>query len=145
MVETINGAAVHTLADAQAALSRAYWSREQVTLKLADGRGVTTPGHSLPVHPTQVYSAVNAALLALLCWTFYPFRRRDGVVIGLLLTLYPLSRFLLEHIRTDEAAIFGTGLSISQNVSLLLLGAIALYWALLYRRPARLALPLEAP
>jgi phosphatidylglycerol:prolipoprotein diacylglycerol transferase len=143
VVDTINGTVVRTLAEAQVALSRAYWSNQQVTLKLADGRGVSSPGRSLPVHPTQVYSAVNAALLALLTWTLYSFRRRDGVVIGLLLTLYPISRFLLEHIRTDEAAIFNTGLSISQNVSVLLLGGIVLYWFLLYRRPARLALPLR--
>lgn len=138
-VATINGAEVHDMAGAQRVLSRAYWSGEDVTVALRDGRRVIGAGQSLPVHPTQLYSAVNAALLAWITWTYYAFRRRDGEVIGLLLTLYPISRYLLEDIRTDEAAIFGTGLSISQNVSVGLLAAVAVYWFILLRRPPKLA------
>ena len=90
---------------------------------------------SRPVHPTQLYSSINAALLAWLLWSFYPFRRRDGQVIGLLLVLYPISRFLLEIIRVDESAVFGTGLSISQNISLLLLLGAVLLWGWLRFSP----------
>ena len=100
---------------------------------------IDIPTRSRPVHPTQVYSAIHAALLAWVLWSFFAFRRRDGEVIALMLTVYPISRFLLEVIRIDESAVFGTGLSISQNISLVLLvGAIGL-WIYLYRQPNRLA------
>ena len=76
------------------------------------------PDFSLPVHPTQVYSAINALLLSLMLWFYYPFRRHSGEVLALLLILYPLGRFLLEIIRTDEGGQFGTALTISQWVSI---------------------------
>jgi len=90
---------------------------------------------SLPVHPTQIYSAVQAALLAWVLWSFYPFRRRDGQVTALMLTIYPLSRFLLEFIRIDESAFFDTGLSISQNISLVLFVLALGLWIFLSRQP----------
>lgn len=93
---------------------------------------------SLPVHPTQIYSAVNAALLAWVLWSFYPLSRRDGEVTALMLTLYPISRFLLEIIRIDEAAVFGTGLSISQNISIVIFASAIGLWAYLRsRKPNR--------
>lgn len=98
---------------------------------------------SLPVHPTQIYSTVNAALLACVLWLFYPLRTRDGQVTALMLTLYPIARFLLEIIRTDESPIFGTGLSISQNVSLLILVGVAALWVYLWSRPSNIQ-PLAA-
>ena len=72
-------------------------------------------------------------------WVYYPFRRRDGEVIALLLTIHPISRFLLEIIRTDEPAVWGTGLSISQNISLLILVLAAGLWFYILRQPRRLA------
>src|SRR5690606_15834824 len=93
------------------------------------------PERSRPVHPTQVYAAINAGLLGWFLWSYYPARRRDGEVVGLLLTLYPLGRFLLEAIRTDEGSFLGTGLSISQNISLVLLAAMAMFWWYLLRQP----------
>ena len=94
-------------------------------------------GSSLPVHPTQVYSAINAALLCLFLLAYHPFCRRDGQLFAVFLTIYPVARFLLEIIRTDEASMFGTGLSISQLVSIgILCGAAVLWWRVL-RQPAR--------
>jgi phosphatidylglycerol:prolipoprotein diacylglycerol transferase len=72
---------------------------------------------------------------------YYPFRRRDGEVVALLLTLYPISRFLLECIRKDEGGQFGTGLTISQNVSLLMLAGVALLWYYVLRQPRKTAWP----
>lgn len=93
------------------------------------------PPRSLPVHPTQLYSAINAALLAFFLWSYYPMRRRDGEVFALLITLYPITRFLLEMIRIDETSFLGTGLSISQNVSLVLLAGVACLWWYLHGQP----------
>jgi len=97
------------------------------------------PPRSRPVHPTQIYSAINAALVSWMLWLYYPRRRRDGEVIALMLTVYPIARFLLEMIRVDESAVFGTGLSISQNISILVLtGALGL-WVYLLRQPPQRA------
>ena len=84
---------------------------------------------SLPVHPAQLYAAIDAALLAWLAVVFTPLARRQGEVFALVLTLHPLSRILLEQIRVDEPPALGTPLSISQLISVgLLLLATALWW-----------------
>ena len=87
------------------------------------------------MHPTQIYSSINAALLAWVLWAFYPFRRRDGEVVALMVLLYPISRFLLEMIRIDESAVFGTGLSISQNISVALFVLAVGFWVFLWNQP----------
>ncbi len=92
--------------------------------------------HSLPVHPTQLYSALDGLVLLLLLSAFYPLRRRDGEVMGLLTLTYPITRFLIEYLRNDEGAFFG-GLTISQNISVaLLLGGIV-YWCWLLTLPRK--------
>ena len=92
---------------------------------------------SLPVHPAQLYSALDAALLAWLAAAFTPFARRDGAVFALVLTLHPISRLLLEMIRIDEPGALGTSLSISQLISLLLLVLAAVAWGVLWGTAAR--------
>ena len=96
---------------------------------------------SRPVHPTQIYSSINAALICLLLLAVYPYRTRDGQVIALMLTVYPITRFLLEIIRTDESAVFGSGMSISQNVSVLIIVGIVGLWVYVLRSREPLALP----
>lgn len=84
---------------------------------------------SLPVHPAQLYAAIDAALLAALAVAWTPFARREGQVFALVLTLHPISRMLLEAIRVDEPPALGTPFSISQLLSLLmLLLAAGLWW-----------------
>ncbi len=87
------------------------------------GNVITVPISALPkrsarTHPTQIYSAVNALLLSLVLWYFWTLKRRDGQVFALMLILYPIGRFLMEVVRQDEAGQLGTGLTISQLVSL---------------------------
>lgn len=136
-IASINGFLAQNQLQASAVLGKAMGQGVSLNIVTVDGEVLTTKayvsGRSLPIHPTQIYSAINAGLLAWLLWSFYPLRRWDGQVILLLLTIYPFSRFLLEIIRTDESAIFGTGLSISQNVSLLLLVPVAIGWYVLPR------------
>jgi len=90
--------------------------------------------HSLPIHPTQLYSAVDALVLWLLLSAYYPLRRRDGEVMGLLMVTYPVTRFVIEYLRNDEGAFFA-GLTIAQNISLLLLLGGVVYWAWLLSLP----------
>jgi phosphatidylglycerol:prolipoprotein diacylglycerol transferase len=97
---------------------------------------IEQPSRSLPVHPAQLYSSITAGLLAWVLWSYYPLRRRDGEVLTLMITLYPVARFLEESIRVDEPAVFGTGLSISQNISIILLAVAVVLWVWLRRNPA---------
>lgn len=103
-----------------------------VNRHLIESTAVHTPG----LHPTQLYSSVNGLVLCLLLSAFYPWRRRDGQVIALLLTVYPVTRFLIEFLRADELPIGGTPFSISQNVSIVLFLASLGFWYWLQRRPA---------
>jgi phosphatidylglycerol:prolipoprotein diacylglycerol transferase len=94
---------------------------------------------SQPVYPTQIFSSLNAALICVFLCLYFPFRFRDGAVIAWMLTVYPITRFLLEMIRADEAGVLSTGLTISQWISIfVLVGAIGL-WAYLIAHPRPLA------
>jgi phosphatidylglycerol:prolipoprotein diacylglycerol transferase len=95
---------------------------------------------SLPVHPTQLYSAVDGFILLFLLSAYYPLRRRDGEVMALLMVAYPVTRFLIEYLRNDEG-VFLFGLTISQNISVLLLAAGLLFWLWLVRRGSVRAAP----
>ncbi len=85
---------------------------------------------SLGVHPTQIYSSINAGLLCLVLWFYFPFRKADGEVFALMLVLYSIGRFVLELIRQDEPGQFGTELTISQWVSLFAfaIGIAMIFW-----------------
>ena len=87
---------------------------------------------SLPVHPAQLYAMVNGVLLCLLLYHVLLRRRRHGVVFGLMLILYPITRIILELIRVDNPT--RGGLTISQSVSLALLVIGVIYLVVLYRQ-----------
>ena len=91
------------------------------------------PAKSLPVHPSQIYSSVDAFLLCILTWFLQPLATRRGTVLFSGITLYALSRFLLEWIRTDEKGQFGTQLTIAQWIAIVsgivsLLGLVYVLW-----------------
>lgn len=82
-----------------------------------------------PVHPTQLYSSLSAAVLCcvlLILGRLAYYRNRPGLVFVSFLMLYAIVRFCLEMIRTDEDSFLGTGLTVSQNVSIasFFLGAV---------------------
>jgi len=142
----IDGRAIGTLDEAQEALVSGFFAGKPLALVTDKGTYSLEPlpgtlQRSRPVHPTQIYSAVDAGLLCLFLLAYYPYRRHDGELVALTLTIHPIMRFLLEVIRTDESSVFGTGLSISQNVSLLLLALACGLWMYLWRQPRGSALP----
>jgi phosphatidylglycerol:prolipoprotein diacylglycerol transferase len=94
-----------------------------------------TADWSLPVHPTQLYSAIDGLVLLVLLTAYYPLRRRDGEVMALLMVTYPITRFLIELLRNDEG-IFFARMTISQNISLVLLLCGLAFWFSLSRLPA---------
>jgi phosphatidylglycerol---prolipoprotein diacylglyceryl transferase len=97
--------------------------------------GLVRPGDafSLPVHPTQLYSA-GAAMLVLGILLLFARRRdrRPGEIMALLMIVYPLTRWPLEALRSDEPSVF-LGMSWSQNISVALLLAGMGAWTLLRR------------
>jgi phosphatidylglycerol:prolipoprotein diacylglycerol transferase len=140
VVLKIDDEQIASLPQAESLVLRAFASKHPLRLTLQSGKTIEIaaapiPERSRPVHPTQIYSAIDAGLLGWLLWVYYPFRRRDGELIALLLTIHPITRFLLEYIRTDEPDVFGTRFSISQNISILLLAVGVGIWWYLSRRP----------
>jgi phosphatidylglycerol---prolipoprotein diacylglyceryl transferase len=110
--------------------SAAWWHQVKAGL-LSEGAS-----HSLRVHPTQLYSALDSLVLLVLLTAYYPLRRRDGEVMGVLVLTYPITRFLIEHLRNDEGAFFA-GMTISQNISILIFVGGLVYWGWLRTLPER--------
>ena len=73
---------------------------------------------TIPLHPTQVYSSVNAFVIAILLSAYFRRRPWNGSVLALGWVIYPVTRFVLEILRGDEPGRFNTPLTISQWVSL---------------------------
>lgn len=134
-VRAINGQEVTKLNDAQELMYRAG---PRVSLVTDRGNYAIDigqmPRRSEPVQPAQIYSAINGFAIFLFLWFYYPFRRQDGEVFALLLTIYPVTRILLEWVRVDEAGRFGTSFTISQWISVGLLVAVAVLWVWIMRQ-----------
>lgn len=138
LIKTINGESLTAFAQRRVP---AQLLGPRLALVMDDGQEriwtlTELPRRSLPVHPAQLYSSLHAALLALLLWMIYPFRRRDGEVFAWMITLYPIGRFFEELVRDDEPGRLGTPLTISQLISVSLLGAAAALWVWLWKRGA---------
>jgi len=144
-LKSINGLDIAATGDAFVAMIEAYEQHQAMNVQIEDGSVVVIPAverrlRSLPVYPTQPISSINALALCLICLAYDRlWRRRDGELLALMLSLYPAARFCIECLRNDEAPVFGTGMSIAQNVSLLLLVCAAALWAFILRRPPGLA------
>jgi phosphatidylglycerol:prolipoprotein diacylglycerol transferase len=149
-IKTINEQPITSAQEAWQAIFEAFRRGESIDLETSRGQAILLaplPGsrdYSLPVHPTQLYSVLDALLIAWFLLAFEPFRRRDGEATAITCTLYPITRFVIEIIRTDEAAVFGTGMSISQNISLAILVYATLLWMRLLRSPPKIAWPIGA-
>lgn len=93
-----------------------------------------TPG----LHPTQIYSAIDGFLIAALTSAFFSYRRRNGEVFAVGLMIYATTRFLIEYLRGDEPGQLGTGLTISQLISLgMFLTGLAVLLDRSFRAPYR--------
>ncbi len=145
VVTAINGKSLTGIAGATAMriateeiISTSTGSR--LELALDDGSQVAwtgdyAPERSLPTHPAQLYSSLNAFLLCGLILAIAPYQRRDGALLALTLTIYPVTRFLLEIVRQDEAAVNRFGFTISQSVSFGILAVGILLWVFVSRQP----------
>ena len=94
---------------------------------------------SLPVHPTQIYSTLNAFLIAAICIVFLRQRPSEGRVFALMLLLYGPGRFSLELLRVEPAV--AGGMSFSMWVSIFTVAAGAVLWFAFGRRVDRSRTP----
>ncbi len=86
--------------------------------KLLNGPAVPLPNESLPLHPAQIYASVNAFLISLVLFFYWPVPKRSGIVFAQGLILYGIARIIEEIVRVDEKGQFGTNLTISQWISI---------------------------
>ena len=99
---------------------------------LIDESALCTP----PLHPTQIYSAIDGFMIAAITAWYFRYRRRNGEVLAVALLIYPVTRFCIELLRADETGKFGTSLTISQWISIALFVVNIGYMIFLSQRPA---------
>lgn len=144
---SVNGQYVDSVETAQLELLRWYREGQPLSIEVAGDRNVKTwkiaaaLPRGRPVHPAQLYSFIDGALLCLFLLAYEPYKRRDGELTAWVLTIHPVARFLLEIVRVDESPVFDTGLSLSQNISIALFVVGMGLWVYLLRRPAGLQWP----
>ncbi|QDU79547.1 Prolipoprotein diacylglyceryl transferase [Polystyrenella longa] len=110
-------------------------------------RGFLSPEalQTIPLHPSQIYSSVNALILSVLAAAYFHRRAKDGQVTLLVLIIYPITRFLIEFIRGDEMGQFDTSMTISQWVSLLIVAIGIVYGIWLSKQPPQLTRHVNQP
>ncbi len=93
---------------------------------------------SLPLHPTQIYSSVNAFLLATVLVLYLRHRPYNGSALAIGWIMYPIARFIIEILRNDEMGLFGTKFTISQQISIGLFVTGIIFTALLVKTRGKL-------
>ncbi|MFO0969267.1 MAG: prolipoprotein diacylglyceryl transferase family protein [Gemmataceae bacterium] len=131
------------------AFSQSLWPRGQNTLQmtvLRDGKEVAVEPvvpRGIGLHPTQIYETISMALLTFMLLSYYPFKRRDGMVLVLWMACYAMHRFLNEMLRTDTKPV-AFGMTLSENISLLI-GAAAIVLFVIIRLKGEDPEPPPAP
>jgi prolipoprotein diacylglyceryltransferase len=94
---------------------------------------------TIGLHPTQIYESISMALLLFCLLSYSPYKSRDGLLMVLFMFGYGVHRFLNEMLRTDTE-IVAFGLTLSQNISVVVLIAATILGFIVWRRtPAPLA------
>ena len=101
----------------------------------AEQRAIAAKHRSLPVHPAQIYGLITALVLCVLMYWYFWRRKHEGQVFLLAIILYGIVRFGLETVRT-EPAVWDTGLSISQIVSIITVAGGSICWLWMIQKPA---------
>ena len=92
----------------------------------------------IQVRPTFLYESLwNLGLLMFMLW--YRKRKKfDGEMLWIYLVGYGLGRFWIEGLRTDQLILFGTGIAVSQGLSLILVlasvGVLIYHYCRLFKR-----------
>ncbi len=75
----------------------------------------------IQVHPTFLYESIWNIGLFIILNILKKNKKFDGEIVAVYFALYGIGRFLIEGLRTDQLVIKGTGIAVSQLVSLLLI------------------------
>ncbi len=127
----LNGCCYGRPAEVPWAVSFPVGSQPQVAQAAA---GMVASGQvSLPVHPTQLYELVVAALIAAFLWARWPRRRFKGEIVLLFFLIYAPWRFASELLRADTQPWRPWGLDVGeinvyQVLSVLLFVVSLLLW-----------------
>lgn len=115
------------------------WPRGDNVLKLKVERDekceeISFVPWTIGLHPTQIYESISAGLLLYLLLCYLPLRRHEGELFLLLMVGYSIHRFLDEAIRIDTERL-ADNLTLSQNISILVLVAAAIVWVRIRKQP----------
>jgi phosphatidylglycerol:prolipoprotein diacylglycerol transferase len=149
-ITKVNGNSVDFREELDRLLILQNWPRGKNDLVLAVEHGGAGPEQTLPafspltigLNPTQLYESISMALLTALLLAYYPFRRRAGEVMLLFMVGYAVHRFFNEVLRDDTDPV-AFGMTLSQNISVLVLVAALILGLILWRKPV-LYRPAEA-
>ncbi len=94
-----------------------------ISQELLDHKIVENGVEYIQVHPTFLYESLwNLGVLIFLLW--YRKRKKfDGEILWMYLLGYGLGRAWIEGLRTDQLLFFGTGIPVSQALSMVLVAA----------------------
>lgn len=111
-------------------IRRALVNPSMISQELLDHLIVENGVDYIQVHPTFLYESLwNLGLLVFMLW--YRKRKKfDGEMLLIYLLGYGLGRSWIEGLRTDQLIFFGTGIPVSQALSMLLVlisGAVLVY------------------
>jgi phosphatidylglycerol---prolipoprotein diacylglyceryl transferase len=95
------------------------------------------------VHPTQLYEVGLALILFAIVWQMGKKRLRPGQLFAIYMGLYAVERFIIEFVRAKSDRIV-VGLTTSQGMSILLLGAAVALWMRQRSQPVWSAAPQKA-
>jgi phosphatidylglycerol:prolipoprotein diacylglycerol transferase len=148
-ITRVNGQTIDRSSDLDDALSVAKWPRGKndvvLSVKHRGSREETTLPAFTPwtigLNPTQLYESISMFLLFALLLAYYPFRRHDGEVMVLYMVGYAVHRFFNEVLRVDTDPVWGTPMTLSQNISVLVLLAAAVLGLILWRKPVQYPSP----
>lgn len=101
-------------------IKRSLVNESMISQELIDHLIVEDGVEFIQVHPTFLYESVwNLGLLIFMLW-YRRYKKFDGEMLWIYLLGYGLGRTWIEGLRTDQLIFFGTGIPVSQALSLIL-------------------------
>ena len=111
-------------------IKRSLVDESMISQELLERLVVDSGVEYIQVHPTFLYESMwNLALLLFMLW-YRRYKKFDGEMLLIYLLGYGLGRSWIEGLRTDQLILFGTGIPVSQALSIVLVivsGSIIVY------------------
>ena len=111
-------------------IKRSLVDESMISQELLERLVVESGVEYIQVHPTFLYESMwNLALLLFMLW-YRRYKKFDGEMLLIYLLGYGLGRSWIEGLRTDQLILFGTGIPVSQALSIVLVivsGSIIVY------------------